>query len=163
MPVVPTVTKSFLVKLNFSLACNNLSAIWVFELPLTPKFINTRSEYERTLKQRNTLLKSLGRRPPSQQAQDTLDAWDEQLIINGSNLVSTRLINLKKLTPKIIEFGKTISGNTEPLEVDYLSSWLPKDTFEIAEIENVFRENLKLKFKDELDPGYQYIANYHHF
>ena len=124
-----------------------------FSTLLTPKFINTRSEYERTLKQRNTLLKSLGRRPPSQQAQDTLDAWDEQLIIHGSNLVSTRLMNLKKLTPKIIEFGKTISGNTEPLEVDYLSSWLLKDTFELTEIKNVFRENLKLKFKDELDRG----------
>ena len=124
-----------------------------FSTLLAPKFINTRSEYERTLKQRNTLLKSLGRRTPSQQAQDTLDAWDEQLVIHGSNLVSTRLINLTKLTPKITEFGETISGNTEPLEVDYLSSWLPKNIFEIDEIENIFRENLKLRFKDELDRG----------
>ena len=124
-----------------------------FSTLLTPKFINTRSEYERTLKQRNTLLKSLGRRSPSQQAQDTLNAWDEQLVIHGSNLVAARLLNLKKLTPRIIEFGETISGNTEPLEISYLSSWLPNGVSTTNDIENVFRENLKLKSKDELDRG----------
>ena len=50
---------------------------------LAPKFSSTRSDFERTLKQRNTLLKSLGRRTPSTQARATLDAWDEQLIQSG--------------------------------------------------------------------------------
>ena len=124
-----------------------------FSTLLTPKFINTRSEYERTLKQRNTLLKSLGRKTPSSQAQDTLSAWGEQLITHGSSLVATRLRNIEKLSPGIEKFGETISDNTEPLRVNYASSWLPDKVTEQNDIENIFRESLQNRFKDELDRG----------
>ena len=124
-----------------------------FSTLLTPKFINTRSEYERTLKQRNTLLKSLGRKNPTESAKATLAAWDEQLVTHGSELISTRLGNLAKLQPHILNFGNTISGNSEPLIVNYASTWLPKETDSITEIENEFRTQLEKRFKDEVERG----------
>lgn len=120
---------------------------------LAPKFSNTRSDYERTLKQRNTLLKSLGRRSPSPQARATLDAWDEQLISSGSEMIFTRLENIKKIQPHVTEFGTTISGDTEPLHLNYLNSWLSPKTKDIKEIENLFRAELENRNKDEIDRG----------
>lgn len=124
-----------------------------FSTLLTPKFINTRSEYERTLKQRNTLLKSLGRKNPTESAKATLTAWDEQLVTHGSELISTRLRNLAKLQPHILNFGNTISGNSEPLIVNYASTWLPKETDSITEIENEFQTQLEKRFRDEVERG----------
>lgn len=124
-----------------------------FSTLLTPKFINTRSEYERTLKQRNTLLKSLGRKKPTDSAKATLAAWDEQLVTHGSELIATRLRNLNKLQPHISNFGNTISGNSEPLVVNYASTWLPKETDLVTDIENEFRTQLEKRFKDEVERG----------
>ena len=124
-----------------------------FSTLLAPKFINTRSEFERTLKQRNTLLKSLGRKNPTESARATLEAWNEQLVTHGSELISTRLQNLKKLEEHISNFGNTISGNSEPLIVNYNSTWLPSQNISITEIENEFRSQLEKRFKDEVERG----------
>ena len=120
---------------------------------LTPKFSNTRSDYERVLKQRNTLLKSLGRRNPSPQARATLDAWDEQLIISGTEIVYTRLENIKRIKPHVSDFGTTISGDTEPLQLSYLNSWLPFYAQDKDAIAENFRTELKNRNKDEVDRG----------
>jgi DNA replication and repair protein RecF len=120
---------------------------------LIPKFSNTRSDFERTLKQRNTLLKSLGRRTPSPQARATLDAWSEQLIQHGSEIIFTRLENIKRIAPQVFEFGKTISGDTEPLYLSYLNSWLPVETTSKNEIVKLFETELETRSKDEVDRG----------
>ena len=124
-----------------------------FSTLLTPKFSNTRSEYERTLKQRNTLLKSLGRKNPSESARATLDAWNEQLVTHGSELIAHRLKNLNKLEPNISKFGNVISGDREPLIVNYLSSWLPSEKLTNTEIKNEFRISLEKRFSDEVERG----------
>lgn len=120
---------------------------------LTPKFSNTRSDYERILKQRNTLLKSLGRRNPSLQARATLDAWDEQLIQTGSEIIFARLENIKKIQPHILNFGSEISGDTEPLSLTYTNIWLPIETLDKNEIANFFRTELERRNSDEIDRG----------
>ena len=120
---------------------------------LTPKFSITRSDYERTLKQRNTLLKSLGRRAPSQQARATLDAWDEQLIASGSEMVFARLENIKLIHPHVTEFGTNISGDTEPLQLSYSNTWLPQDNPDRKTIADFFRTELENRNKDEVDRG----------
>lgn len=120
---------------------------------LSPKFSNTRSEYERTLKQRNTLLKSLGRRTPSPQARATLDAWDEQLIQYGSEIIFTRIENISRIKPHVVEFGATISGDTEPLELNYLNNWIAPGVDNKDEITQRFRSELENRAKDEIDRG----------
>lgn len=120
---------------------------------LSPKFSNTRSDFERILKQRNTLLKSLGRRSPSIQARATLDAWDEQLIQTGSEIITTRLENIARIEPHILEFGAEISGDTEPLSLSYANNWLPVTARDKNEIANIFRTELTNRNKDEVDRG----------
>jgi len=120
---------------------------------LAPKFSSTRSDFERILKQRNTLLKSLGRRAPSTQARATLDAWDEQLIQSGSEIIFTRVENIKRIDPFVTEFGTIISGDTEPLYMNYLNNWLPVEQLVKADIEKLFRDELEKRNKDEIDRG----------
>jgi len=120
---------------------------------LTPKFSNTRSDFERTLKQRNTLLKSLGRRSPSPQARATLDAWSEQLIQHGTEIIFTRLENIKQIVPHVSKFGENISGDTEPLHLSYLNNWLPIEATTKNEITNLFKTELETRSKDEIDRG----------
>lgn len=120
---------------------------------LAPKFSSTRSDFERILKQRNTLLKSLSRRTPSTQARATLDAWDEQLIQTGSEIIFTRTENIKRISPFVTEFGTTISGDTEPLHLNYVNNWTPIEPFAKADIEKAFRSELEKRSKDEIDRG----------
>ena len=124
-----------------------------FSTYVTPKFINARSEYERSLKQRNTLLKSLSRKNPSDSAKATLEAWNQQLVKFGSEVVAHRIENLTRLQPEILSYGNIISGDSEPLEVKYSSTWLPLEIIDRPEIENIFQEQLEKRFKDELDRG----------
>lgn len=120
---------------------------------LIPKFLNSRSDFERTLKQRNTLLKSLSRRTPSLQARATLDAWNEQLIQHGTEIIFTRLGNIKRIKPHVSEFGKTISGDTEPLYLSYLNGWLPSEVVSKDEITKLFGTELENRRRDEIDRG----------
>ena len=52
----------------------------------TPRLAGVRADYERVLKQRNTLLKSAGRRRDADLS--TLDIWDENLARTGAELIS---------------------------------------------------------------------------
>ena len=65
----------------------------------TPRLAGTRSDYERTLKQRNALLKSssIARRSASTEMLRTLEVWDEQLAAFGSELVAARISLLDDL------------------------------------------------------------------
>ncbi len=58
----------------------------------TPRYAGVIADYERVLKQRNALLKSTtGMRKVDVSALSTLDVWDQQLILHGSELISARL------------------------------------------------------------------------
>lgn len=139
----PSARRRFIDELNTSLA---------------PKFSNSRSEFERILKQRNALLRSLGRRTPSTQARATLDAWDDQLIQTGTEIISTRLENVKRIEPHLTEFGTAISGDTEPLHLNYANTWLPPEITEKTEIAKLFKAELENRNKDEVDRGVTLIG-----
>jgi len=57
----------------------------------TPRLAGVMSDYERVLKQRNTLLKSARARGLAASALPTLDIWDERLVELGSELIDQRL------------------------------------------------------------------------
>jgi len=124
-----------------------------FSTLMAPRFAGTRSDYDRTLKQRNALLKSAGRRQLNETVRTTLAAWDEQLITNGAALIFSRLENLKKLQPFFEEHGKTISASSEPLQINYLSSWLSTQDLELTEIENNLRDQIRDRHSEEIDRG----------
>jgi len=119
----------------------------------TPRLVEVKHNYEKALKQRNSLLKSAAGRPLGETAKATLSAWDEQLIKFGAELVFNRLNAIEKLVPHLTEFGNVISGATEPIQASYQASWLTKNARDLTEISNQLQTALESKIKEEISRG----------
>lgn len=69
-----------------------------------PRYAGVRSDYERVLRQRNTLLKTAGGRMSgrrSDSALATLEVWDLQLARTGAELLAARLALVESLSPHV--------------------------------------------------------------
>ena len=65
-----------------------------------PRFAAVFADYERVLKQRNTLLRS-ARAAKGNAGLSTLEAWDEQLVQYGSEIIAARVALVAKLEPLV--------------------------------------------------------------
>lgn len=89
---------------------------------LRPARDGLRREFERTLKQRNALLKSAPRGGPAA-VSSTLDVWDAALARAGGELTAARLETLSGLLPLAAKRYAEIAG-AGTLTLEYASSWL---------------------------------------
>ena len=78
---------------------------------LTPRGEQTVASYERTVRQRNALLKQLKSRP-STEGWATLDVWDERVAELGAELTRMRLEILARARVALAEAYNEISGST---------------------------------------------------
>ncbi|CAN5560166.1 DNA replication/repair protein RecF [soil metagenome] len=101
---------------------------------LRPARHGLRREWERVLRQRNALLKSLPRGGGRGPAASTLEVWDESLCRIGGSLAAARLEALGRLLPHASLRYAEIAGGGE-LELAYLSSWVDEETSEAAVVE----------------------------
>ena len=91
-----------------------------------PRMAGVRADYERVLRQRNTLLKSLGGRirdgqPPGDTAA-TLDVWDTHLAQAGAALLEARLMTLADLTPHVSKAYADIAPTNNDAAAEYKCS-----------------------------------------
>ena len=80
----------------------------------SPRVAAVISDYERAVKQRNSLLKTRA-------SIQSLEPWDKQVADFGGQLISLRLSGLAQLTPLFNQIYKEIS-NVKPAEIIYKSS-----------------------------------------
>ena len=80
----------------------------------TPRLAGVISDYERVVKQRNTLLKNRANK-------NTLDPWTEQLIDFGSELTAARIDLVNKLNPFVSEHYKSLN-EVKPASISYKSN-----------------------------------------
>ena len=101
---------------------------------LTPRFAGVFADYERVLKQRNTLLKSARNNRVAGTALSTLDAWDQQLVDLGSQIISARAALIAKLNPLVLEAYKEIAAaRNEPqilMKTSLTSTKLDEDFYD---------------------------------
>jgi DNA replication and repair protein RecF len=84
-------------------------------IQFTPRMLGVYSDYERVLKQRNTLLKSARATGTKGSALSTLSAWDESLVSLGSEIIAARVSIAQKLEPGLITNYQAIAkSNNEP-------------------------------------------------
>ena len=91
---------------------------------LTPRLSGTFSDYERVLKQRNTLLKSARNNSVKGSALSTLDAWDSQLIDLGTQIISARGNLMLRLEPLVTEMYQQIAVTRNVPQLKMKSSLL---------------------------------------
>jgi DNA replication and repair protein RecF len=86
-----------------------------------PRYHGSRQDYDRVLRQRNTLLRSAGGRLPAS-ALATLEVWDEKLASAGAEIWSERLRLVAALTPRVELAYQSLAGRDDMVEVAYVSS-----------------------------------------
>ncbi|GAA2239874.1 DNA replication/repair protein RecF [Rarobacter faecitabidus] len=93
---------------------------------LVPRFAGILADYERVLRQRNTLLKSAGprRRASAGGSVDlrTLDVWDEKLAQLGAQITTLRHGVIKQLAPYVAAAYDQVSSSASVAAIAYRSS-----------------------------------------
>jgi len=82
---------------------------------VSPRFAGVFTDYERVLKQRNTLLRTARQTGAKGTSLSTLDAWDQSLIKFGSEIVAARVALVERIRPLLTEAYQAIAiANNEP-------------------------------------------------
>lgn len=139
-----------------------------------PRFAGVYADYERVLKQRNTLLKTARQTGAKGSALSTLDAWDQSLVSYGAEIIAARVDLIERLRPHLLAAYQSIAiANNEPkilikssllsatiahyLDSDEESSDMVEAEFlntgDRAEIEELFRLKLQSVRNKELERG----------
>jgi DNA replication and repair protein RecF len=99
-----------------------------------PRYLAVKQDFDRILRQRNTLLRSAGGRSPGQAGLATLDVWDDRLAGAGSLIWSQRLAVVEALRPLVAAAYGEVAGREIPVTVAYASS-LGDDAPDKADVE----------------------------
>jgi DNA replication and repair protein RecF len=86
-----------------------------------PRYLGSRQDYDRVLRQRNTLLRSAGGRLPAG-ALSTLDVWDEKLAVAGAEIWAERLRLVAVLTPLVTRAYQRLAARDDHVAASYVSS-----------------------------------------
>jgi DNA replication and repair protein RecF len=91
-----------------------------------PRLAGVRADYDRILRQRNTLLKSLSGRlrggPPPADIEATLEVWDTHLARAGGELLEARLTTLADLAPHVSKAYADIAPSNNDAAAEYRAS-----------------------------------------
>lgn len=92
-----------------------------------PRFAGVRADYDRVIKQRNTLLRTayLARKTGGRGNTDlhTLDVWDRHLAEYGADLLAGRLALLDSLTPYVVKAYEAVSAGRGRPQLSYQATW----------------------------------------
>lgn len=134
---------------------------------VSPRFSGVFTDYERVLKQRNTLLRTARQTSAKGTALSTLDAWDESLVKFGAEIVAARVALVERLRPLLTEAYQSIAiANNEPriltksslvgatvVDEDDTDALENIESSNVAEVEELFRAKLAQIRQNELDRG----------
>jgi DNA replication and repair protein RecF len=134
----------------------------------TPRMSGVLADYDRVLRQRNTLLKS-ARASAVRSQLSTLDIWDERLVALGTEIIEARADLVGELAPEVELAYAAIAGGdhaaslarqlsilstaTEDFEPDVSLDAVRRDRLTAEETAEAFRAALVRVRKAELDRG----------
>ena len=131
----------------------------------TPRLAGVRSDYDRVLRQRNSLLKTAGhaRRGSSSQesALSTLGVWDAHLARTGGEILSERLRLVEELKPYVGKAYETVArgAGRDDAEIDYRPSVPDADAGTSRDdIVQALLDEVERRRNDELDRGLSLVG-----
>lgn len=131
----------------------------------SPRLAGVLSDYDRVLRQRNTLLKSARASGVKSDKLSTLDIWDDHLVVLGSEIIASRQSLVALLLPEVASAYQAVAGDDHAATLSLVASIRgtvrdddePLDTGQEAippaEIDPLFREALVRVRRSELDRG----------
>jgi len=131
----------------------------------TPRLAGVRADYDRVLRQRNSLLKTAGaaRRGSSSEesALSTLGVWDAHLARTGAEILVERLRLVEELKPYVGKAYETVArgAGRDDAEMDYRPSVPDVDaTTSRADATEALLAEVEKRRKDELDRGISLVG-----
>jgi DNA replication and repair protein RecF len=120
-----------------------------------PRYLAIRQDYERILRQRNTLLRSAAGRLPSGAGLATLDVWDEKLANAGADLWAERVRVVEAIRPLVECAYQELASQPDPVEMVYVSSVVGTEALEPdpAALAKTARERLLTDRSREVERG----------
>ena len=127
----------------------------------TPRMAAVLADYDRTLRQRTTLLKSARARGMRAEHLSTLEVWDDKLISLGSQIIDARDRLANDLTAPLKAAYAAIAGDDHAPEIAWASTIAGADPEEddidahasAGSTEEQFRQALAAKRAQEIDRG----------
>jgi DNA replication and repair protein RecF len=127
----------------------------------TPRLAGVRSDYDRVLRQRNSLLKTAGlaRGSARDGALSTLGVWDAHLARTGAELLAARLALVEQLRPYVGKAYETVArgAGRDDAEIEYATS-LIIESADRAELTDALLAELERRRSDELDRGISLVG-----
>jgi DNA replication and repair protein RecF len=131
----------------------------------SPRMAGVRQDYDRVLKQRNSLLRSasIARRQNRSSAAEgqlrTLEVWDSNLARTGSELLATRLELLESLRPLVSGSYDAVARGKGDARLEYKSSVpLEPGVTSREQLSEALLEAVREKRQDELDRGVSLVG-----
>ncbi|OIJ25220.1 DNA replication/repair protein RecF [Nocardioides luteus] len=128
-----------------------------------PRLAGVRSDYDRVLKQRNSLLKTAGlaRGSAREGALATLAVWDDHLAGIGAEILSQRLSLVEALKPYVGKAYETVArgASRDDAEITYKPVVEPVEaTASVDDLRQAILAELARRQKDELDRGISLVG-----
>jgi len=124
---------------------------------LDSKYHRTMQSYQKSVTQKNALLKSTRETGLSKKSlKEQIEVWNDQIINSGSEIISTRLNFIEEIKPIAKEFQDNISRYTEELDLIYkctISACNDKEALQF-----LFKQSLEKSFEEELSRGQSVIG-----
>jgi DNA replication and repair protein RecF len=128
----------------------------------TPRLAGVRSDYDRILKQRNSLLKTAGiaRGSSRDAALSTLEIWDDNLARVGGELLAARLKLVDDLRPYLGKAYEAVArgASRDDADLDYKASIDLPSSDEPAALPAALLEAIGTRRKEELDRGISLVG-----
>ena len=129
-----------------------------------PRLAGVRSDYDRVLKQRNSLLKTAGlaRGSAREGALATLSVWDDHLAAIGAEILSQRLLLVDALRPYVGKAYETVArgASRDDAEITYrpVVELVETTTPSVESLRQAILSELARRQKDELDRGISLVG-----
>ena len=135
-------------------------------MQLAPRLAGVLGDYDRVLRQRTTLLKSVRNARVAESQLSTLEVWDERLADLGSQIIVERAALVERIAPLVAEAYRAIAGDGQRAELamrlsilgdvpedDGDDTGMPAPTLDAADARVAFAAALTRVRRAELDRG----------
>lgn len=117
---------------------------------ISPRYRHNISRYNRVLHQRNNLLKIIQK---DKSKVKTIEVWDEQLSLLGSEIIVSRLNFLDKISKISADIHSKITGGLEKLKSKYVCSFKIDRDYQKEEIRKKFSQDLRNNLNKDIEKG----------
>jgi len=133
----------------------------------TPRLAGVRADYDRVLRQRNSLLKTMGAarrggrgRDGQESAIATLAVWDDHLARTGAELLAERVALVDQLRPYVGKAYETVArgASRDDAEITYRPSFELPPGADRAALGEALLAELERRRGDELDRGLSLVG-----